>query len=49
VQAVLSGLSPIYREGDVYSKCAVVLGSMVQTDEFTPDLFAPAGQGARVS
>ncbi|WP_426943828.1 DUF4113 domain-containing protein [Pseudomonas oryzihabitans] len=38
-------MDPIYREGYAYSKCAVVLGSIVQTDEFTPDLFAPAGQG----
>ncbi|NMZ43494.1 Y-family DNA polymerase [Pseudomonas oryzihabitans] len=45
VQAALAGLEPIYREGYAYSKCAVVLGSIVQTDEFTPDLFAPAGQG----
>lgn len=45
MQAALAGLEPIYREGYAYSKCAVVLGSIVQTDEFTPDLFAPAGQG----
>ncbi|WP_144958025.1 DUF4113 domain-containing protein [Pseudomonas oryzihabitans] len=45
MQAALAGLDPIYREGYAYSKCAVVLGSIVQTDEFTPDLFAPAGQG----
>ncbi|WP_133861657.1 MULTISPECIES: DUF4113 domain-containing protein [Pseudomonas] len=45
VQAVLAGLDPIYREGYAYSKCAMVLGSIVQTDEFMPDLFAPAGQG----
>ena len=45
MQAALAGLDPIYREGYAYSKCAVVLGSIVQIDEFTPDLFAPAGQG----
>lgn|GEM_PF-4558755 len=45
VQVVLAGLDPIYREGYAYSKCAGVLGSIVQTDEFTPDLFAPAWQG----
>lgn len=45
VQAALAGLDPIYREGHAYSKCAVVLGSIVQTDEFTRDLFAPCGQG----
>nr|WP_261793844.1 hypothetical protein [Pseudomonas oryzihabitans] len=45
VQAALARLYPIYREGSAYSKCAVVLGSIVQTDEFTPDLSAPAGQG----
>jgi len=44
VQAALAGPDPIYREGYAYSKCAVVLGSIVQTDEFTPDLFALAGQ-----
>lgn len=44
-QAALAGLDPIYREGYAYSKCAVVLGSIVQTDEFTLDLFAPTGQG----
>jgi len=45
VQAALAGLDPIYRERYSYSKCAMVLGSIVQTDEFTPDLFAPAGPG----
>jgi DNA polymerase V len=45
VQAALARLYPIYREGYAYSKCAVVLGSIVQTDEFTLDLSAPAGQG----
>jgi len=45
VQAALAGLDPIYRKGYAYSKCAVVLGSIVQTDEYTPDLFASAGQG----
>lgn len=44
MQAALAGLDPIYREGYAYSKGAVVLGSIVQTDEFTPDFFAPAGQ-----
>lgn len=45
MQAALARLYPIYREGYAYSKCAVVLGSIVQTDEFTLDLSAPAGQG----
>lgn len=42
---VQAGLDTIYRDGYAYSECAVVLGGIVQTDKFTPDLFAPAGQG----
>lgn len=49
VQAALARLDPIYREGYAYSKCAVMLGSIVKTDEFTPDLFARPGRGGPAS
>lgn len=46
MQAALAGLDPIYCEGYSYSKCALVLVSIMQTDEFTSELFTPGGGGS---